>query len=330
MSDALERLRALASLLEQDAYALELSVRAMHEACPRGVAFGLTTRGPHAASLGAFRLMVDGEMQSPTLPLLAHLRTPAYDVADVPADQRNRWVEPFREGIATPEGFKASTIYPLVKRFGVLDQGRVAVCSGARQVALVGVAVAEGTTFSDDERARLTDTGAALVVPLRVAAVVADQAREQSALERLLENSGDALLATDDRGAVVVASRRAVELVRADRALAGQIEAAVRRAEGRNVRVVDGGRTLHVSPDVDRTAAYLVAIDGDGFVEPPVALSARQDEVLGLVEKGLGNAEIATAMGLSPATVKTMLERLYRKVGVAGRGELASWARRRR
>lgn len=329
MSSALERLTSAAFVLEQDALALELAVRAMYEACGRGLAFGLTTRGPHAERVGVLRMMHAGQVLAPEMPHLAHVRTPAYDIANVPVAQRNRWVEPFREGIATHEGFKASTLYPMVRRFGVLEQGRVAVCAAAKQVALVGVAIPEGTEFSDDERARLVETGAALVVPLHIAAVVADQMTERSALERLFEGAKDALVATDAAGTVLATTRPAIELLRGDRGLAAQIASAVRVAEGHTGRLAVAGRTLHVSPHVHGEVACLVAIDADVYPEPPIVLSPRQEELLVLVEKGLGNAEIAAAMSLAAPTVKTMLERLYRKVGVAGRGELASWARQR-
>jgi hypothetical protein len=40
--------------------------------------------------------------------------------------------------------------------------------------------------------------------------------------------------------------------------------------------------------------------------------------------------EIGLAMGLSPATVKTMLQRLYQRTGTAGRMELVRWRRAER
>lgn len=300
----------------------------MYEACPRGLAFGLTTRGPHAESIGALRMMHAGQLLSPSMPHLAHVRTPAYDVAAVPSAQRNRWFEPFREGIATHAGFKASTLYPIVERFGVLELGRVAVCAGARQVAMVGVAVPEGTGFTDAERHDLQATGQALVVPLRVAAVLADQLRERSALDRLLQAAMDALIATDAKGTVLATSRSAALLLRRERGMTDHIARAVSAAAGRCTRIEVGAHTIHVSPHVEGEVTNLVAVDAGGYAESPVRLTARQAELTTWVEKGLSNAEIAAAMSLSPATIKTMLERLYQKLGVAGRGELASWIRR--
>ncbi len=330
MTSTLDQLSTVARLLEHDAQTLELAVRAMYEVCPRGLAFGMTMRGPHASTLGAVRFMHNGQLLQPNMPHLAHIRTPAYDIAAVPAAQRNRWVEPFREGIATHEGFRQSTLYPLVQRYGVLDMGRVAVCAGARQVALVGLAVPEGADITEQEREELQRTAAALVVPLRIAAVLADQLHERSALERMLQDASDALIATDAHGTVLATSRAASVLLRRDRPLAQHVEHAVREAAGRCLRVAIDAHTLHLSPHHDGEVAWLIAVDSTEYVEAPVRLTARQNELLTLLEKGLSNAEIAAALSLSPATVKTMLERLYRRIGVSGRVELASWTRRRR
>jgi ATP/maltotriose-dependent transcriptional regulator MalT len=48
-------------------------------------------------------------------------------------------------------------------------------------------------------------------------------------------------------------------------------------------------------------------------------LSAREVEVLGLVAKGLTNADIGRALHISEATVKTHLLRTFGKLGVSGR-----------
>jgi DNA-binding NarL/FixJ family response regulator len=316
-------------VLEHEAMVLELCVRSIYEACPRGLAFGVTSHGARSEVLRSVRMLHEGKLLAPTLPHLAHVRTPAYDLGNVPAAQRNRWVEPFREGIATYAGFKSSTLYPAIARFGVLELGRVAICSGERQVAMVGLAVPEGTQFSDGERARLSETAAAIVVPMRIAALVADEARDRSALDRLFESTTDALVATDARGEILRSSPPAVTLLRTDRALSGRITSAVRSAGRGTKRRSEEDHTIHVSLHADGEVAYLVALDGGGYVEPPIALTPRQEELVVLVEKGLTNQEIASAMALAPATIKTMLERLYKKAGVANRAELGSWARRR-
>jgi DNA-binding CsgD family transcriptional regulator len=57
-------------------------------------------------------------------------------------------------------------------------------------------------------------------------------------------------------------------------------------------------------------------------------LTAREREILGLVEEGKTNAEIAAALWISPATVRTHLENVYAKLDVNSR--TAALARLRR
>jgi DNA-binding CsgD family transcriptional regulator len=55
------------------------------------------------------------------------------------------------------------------------------------------------------------------------------------------------------------------------------------------------------------------------------ALSARELEVARLVADRLTNAEIASRLVLSPRTVTTHLERIYARLGIGSRGELARY-----
>lgn len=87
------------------------------------------------------------------------------------------------------------------------------------------------------------------------------------------------------------------------------------------------GVGLQVAPCSARGAApaYLVVISklapaGRG------RLTLRQAELIGLLQDGLSNAQIARRMGIAASTVKTMLERLYRFAGVSNRQSLVHWA----
>jgi DNA-binding CsgD family transcriptional regulator len=58
-------------------------------------------------------------------------------------------------------------------------------------------------------------------------------------------------------------------------------------------------------------------------------LTAREEDVLALVEAGLPNRAIAERLFLSARTVEKHVERLLAKTGQANRGQLATYARRR-
>ncbi len=58
-------------------------------------------------------------------------------------------------------------------------------------------------------------------------------------------------------------------------------------------------------------------------------LSAREIEVLRLIARGLENAEIAEALGISPRTAKNHVSRILAKLGQPGRVQAAVYAVRR-
>lgn len=57
-------------------------------------------------------------------------------------------------------------------------------------------------------------------------------------------------------------------------------------------------------------------------------LTLREIELARLVSRGLRNKEVALELGITEGTVKTHLHRIYDKLGIAGRVELANYARR--
>jgi DNA-binding NarL/FixJ family response regulator len=59
---------------------------------------------------------------------------------------------------------------------------------------------------------------------------------------------------------------------------------------------------------------------------PSGGLTPREVEIVHLVGKGLGNREIAQRLGLSVATVRTHLNKVYEKLGAVSRVELALYA----
>lgn len=59
-----------------------------------------------------------------------------------------------------------------------------------------------------------------------------------------------------------------------------------------------------------------------------VALTKRESQLVGLLSQGLKNKEIASALSISEGTVKVYLSRLFQKVGVKDRFELALYGLR--
>lgn len=63
--------------------------------------------------------------------------------------------------------------------------------------------------------------------------------------------------------------------------------------------------------------------------ESSARLTRREDEILELLGKGLGNRELGQVLGVSEDTVKTHLKSLFRKLGVSDRAEAVREGMRR-
>lgn len=87
------------------------------------------------------------------------------------------------------------------------------------------------------------------------------------------------------------------------------------------VRIVARGESLLAPSVTRRLIEQFVRMPppADGVPEAMVQLSSREGEVLGLLVRGLSNAEIAARMILGEATVKTHVARLLTKLGVRDR-----------
>jgi DNA-binding NarL/FixJ family response regulator len=86
-----------------------------------------------------------------------------------------------------------------------------------------------------------------------------------------------------------------------------------------------------LSKRIQKVAAGLSRQGGDGGIKPridngmehggvkPPLLTAREEEILGLLDRRLSNKQIATALGNSVATVKFHLAHIFAKLGVNDR-----------
>ncbi|MGW2051615.1 response regulator [Streptomyces sp. NPDC001858] len=88
------------------------------------------------------------------------------------------------------------------------------------------------------------------------------------------------------------------------------------------IRNAAAGRTALSAPVADRLLAQMRS--------PRPALSDREHEILAQLARGLGNREIARALFISEATVKTHLGRIYGKLEVETRAGAVAVAKERR
>jgi DNA-binding NarL/FixJ family response regulator len=92
------------------------------------------------------------------------------------------------------------------------------------------------------------------------------------------------------------------------------------------VRLVDTGDALLAPSITRRLVQRFAAEDRDAAAAPAVhrdltALTPRELEVLALLGRGLSNTELAQALTLSEATVKTHVARIFAKVSLRDRAQ---------
>ena len=74
-----------------------------------------------------------------------------------------------------------------------------------------------------------------------------------------------------------------------------------------------------------RRVAALAAGNGGGL--PRAQLTSREREIVGLIDRGLSNKEIARDLGIEVATVKNHVHNILEKLQVHRRGEAAARVR---
>jgi len=81
-------------------------------------------------------------------------------------------------------------------------------------------------------------------------------------------------------------------------------------------------------PVSSRVARYLLELCRPASLTSP--LTAREQDVLGCLERGHSYAECARSLGITLGTVQTHVKSLYRKLEVSTRAEATAWAARQR
>jgi DNA-binding NarL/FixJ family response regulator len=90
------------------------------------------------------------------------------------------------------------------------------------------------------------------------------------------------------------------------------------------VRTVAAGESLFAPSVLERLVSHYVRRPSSGAGRPAevAELSERELEILGLVARGLSNGEIADALVISVATVKTHVRHVLQKLGLRDRVQL--------
>jgi DNA-binding NarL/FixJ family response regulator len=91
------------------------------------------------------------------------------------------------------------------------------------------------------------------------------------------------------------------------------------------IRAVAAGRT-HLDPAIQQRLVAAVVESRPAATELPDELTAREVEVLKLIAAGLSNTEIAAALVVSAATVKTHINHIFQKTGARDRAQAVRYA----
>jgi DNA-binding NarL/FixJ family response regulator len=91
------------------------------------------------------------------------------------------------------------------------------------------------------------------------------------------------------------------------------------------IRAVAAART-HLDPAIQQRLVAAVVESRPAAAELPDELTTREVEVLKLIAAGLSNTEIAAALVVSAATVKTHINHIFQKTGARDRAQAVRYA----
>jgi len=203
--------------------------------------------------------------------------------------------------------------------------------------------VDDHTLFRESLR-RLLESGAAY-------RVVAEVATVSDAIEVCRSNANFDLALIDYDLGPTSGARNGVSVLRSLREHRNSLPALIVAAQIRPkdlvtvVRDLRTGVLMKADPAQELELALQKTLRGEVWVSPGVALDLiagaseltrpddaaisfdhREREVLGLVVEGLSNKEISSRLSLSESAVKSILQKLFEKVGVRTRAQLVRFA----
>lgn len=235
----------------------------------------------------------------------------------------------------------------LLVAFGLVALGEVRraaglalrTIAGPRELMLVDRALAIEIALAAavlDADADAAQSWVAILEPFAGDAIVASTvARMRSRVALLVGDTDSAIAFADESVTIARAEGRAIEAAEGEivaaraRIAAGRMGEAGRRL---SAAAADGDRVGHRS--VRRSAVATLRIAGRRLPPAPgsggAGLSARELEVLDLLLRGLGNAEIASQLHLSPHTVRVHVSRVLAAHGAPTRFALVAGVAARR
>lgn len=180
---------------------------------------------------------------------------------------------------------------------------------------MLNISLASERATRPDERRRWARAGAHLAAGLRLRARLAQA-------EAVLDGSGHI---HDASGAAVASPARerlraAVRARDKARLLTDDPDAAMAAWEG-----LVAGRWSLVDRFEENGRRYVVAVPNDPDVPDPRGLTRRERQVAEFVGLGQASKRIAYTLGLTPSSVDTAAMQAARKLGLAGRAELAAF-----
>lgn len=203
--------------------------------------------------------------------------------------------------------------------YDVYDQVRCLMYDGPRFLGWIGIMRrGQKRMLGTDDARRASRAVGEVKANLAAAQALEDRRRDP-------DRAFYALMRPD--GTVAQLSPGAVEWLDAERRewIRDWVRTFDRTGEAPTVRIVSGCEVRMIRLDGDDGVRYLVAIDR-AFVprlDPLERLTERQREVAEFVAVGATNAEIARTLDVSRSTIKYHLRRIYRRLEVDNRSELA-------
>jgi len=327
-----DRLSEAIHLLSDERSIVRLAGEALSATIPQGFVKTYTTRGFPARSVGvAFHF--EDQMELDVNEDGAAFHEAFLPIIRLAARQPNRWVEVVRDGLVTADELRMLfSRCPVLRNLEICEWGLFVATLGREPIGGGNALLPRGAPVLNDEtRTRIEALVPRLSEALRLAALIASASSGLHALDHLLSSRTDAAFLLSTSGDLLGASPAGeLALLRhrdLARHLVKQTENASRRAT--EIELFDLGLRIHITPCSPRggSSALLAVIHPREMVSNRGRFTQRQAELLDLVEKGLSNKEIAVLMGLSPLTVKSSLEHLYRLADVSGRVALVRWKR---